>query len=219
MITLDVLKKNPIITCYMQKANEHLGVIGYTEHGERHINQVASRAAQILEELGFPERDVELGAIAAYLHDIGNVINREAHGMTGALLVAPILQETGMDPGEIATILGAIGNHDENHYQVINHISAALILADKTDVHRSRVRNQDFATFDIHDRVNYAVVDVGLKVDKEKKTITLDLKIETVICPVMEYFEIFLLRMIMCRRAAEFLNCQFSLVINGSKLL
>lgn len=219
MITLDDIKKNHLIRCYMGKANEHLGVIGFTEHGERHLNQVSLKAALILQELGFSSRDVELAAIAGYLHDIGNVINRDSHGISGALLIAPILQQMGMEPGELAGILGAIGNHDEHHYQVINHISAALILADKTDVHRSRVRNQDFATFDIHDRVNYAAVDGGLSVDREERTITLELTIDIDICPVMEYFEIFLLRMVMCRRAAEFLNCRFALIINGSKLL
>lgn len=219
MITLADIKENSIIRAYMIKADIHLGAIGFTEHGERHINQVALKAGLILRELGFPARDVEVVSIAAYLHDIGNVVNRDSHGISGALLVAPILQQMGMDPNEIAAILGAIGNHDENHYQVISEISAALILADKTDVHRSRVRNQDFATFDIHDRVNYAAVDSSLKVDKEKRTINLELTIDTSICQVMEYFEIFLLRMVMCRRAAEFLKCRFGLIINGSKLL
>jgi metal-dependent HD superfamily phosphatase/phosphodiesterase len=164
-------------------------------------------------------RECELAEIAGYVHDIGNVVSRSEHGRVGAALAAPLLFELGMDPSEVATILGAIGNHEDEVGQAVNPVAAALILADKSDVHRSRVRNPDFAKFDIHDRVNYAVIRSFLNVDAGHRTITLDLTVEVDVVPIMEYFEIFLTRMVMCRRAAEFLSARFGLVINGTTLL
>ncbi|SHJ18225.1 HD domain-containing protein [Desulfofundulus thermosubterraneus] len=219
MITLEDIKNNPIVDSFIRKGNEYLGVMGFTEHSYRHLNLVSSIARSILERLGYPEREAELAAIAGYLHDIGNVVSRNDHGISGAVLAFSILNSMGMHPDEIATVISAIANHEEQYGQPVNNVAAALIVADKSDVHRSRVRNQDFATFDIHDRVNYAVEHAFIWVDKEKRTITMDLTIDINICPVMEYFEIFLTRMTLCRRAANFLQCNFELIINGSKLL
>ncbi len=196
-----------------------MATLGYTEHGYRHVGLVAHNASKILRDLGFPEREADLGAIAGYIHDIGNCINRNNHAHTGALLAAQILTQHNMDPGELAMTIAAIGNHDESDGQPISNVSAALILADKSDVHRSRVRNKDFATFDIHDRVNYAVERSILRVEAEDHRISLDLKIDTKICPLIEYFEIFTARMLMGRRAADYLNCTFELIINTVKLL
>ncbi|QNO16710.1 HD domain-containing protein [Alkalicella caledoniensis] len=193
--------------------------MGFTEHSYRHKNLVSKIASNVLERLGYSEREVELAAIAGYLHDIGNVISRYNHGQTGAMLAYDILKDLGMDPGEIATVISAIGNHEEQYGESVNNVSAALILADKSDVHRSRVRNPDVSTFDIHDRVNYGAVHSFLKVDTEERKITLELEIDQSITTVMEYFEIFLSRMVMCRRAAEFLDASFGLVINDAKLL
>jgi metal-dependent HD superfamily phosphatase/phosphodiesterase len=170
-------------------------------------------------ELGYDERDGELAAIAGYLHDIANMVNRFNHGGAGALMAYTLLSRMGMDPEEIALVISAIGNHEEERGNAVNHVASALILADKSDVARTRVTHTDFAKFEIHDRVNYAAHDSELIVDRQEKTVTLKLTIDTDICPVMEYFEIFLARMIMCRRAAEFLNCRFGLVINGNALL
>jgi metal-dependent HD superfamily phosphatase/phosphodiesterase len=219
MLNFEEVKKNPVIDSFIRKGNEYLGAMGYTEHSYRHLNLVSSIAKNILERLGFDRREAELAAIAGYLHDIGNVISRNNHGISGATLCCPILLEMGMVPDEVATVISAIGNHEEEYGQPVNHVAAALIMADKSDVHRSRVRNQDFATFDIHDRVNYAVEHSFLWVDNQRRTITMDLTIDTEICPVMEYFEIFLSRMILCRRAAVFLNTNFQLVVNEAKLL
>lgn len=218
-ITLNVIKKDPVITAFIQKADEHLGVMGYTEHGFRHASLVSNISQNILIRLGFPERLAELASIAGYLHDIGNIVNRQDHGRTGAVIALNYLLGKDFDPLEAATMVGAIGNHEEECGEAVNHVAAALILADKSDVHRSRVRNPDLATFDIHDRVNYAAVHSFLNVNEEKRSITLELKIENSICPVMEYFEIFLVRMMMCRRAATFLGCQFKIEINGNVLL
>ncbi|MBC7324222.1 MAG: HD domain-containing protein, partial [Moorella sp. (in: Bacteria)] len=173
----------------------------------------------VLEHLGYDKRTAEMAAIAGYLHDIGNVISRQDHGQTGALLAYRILSRLGMSVDEVATIIGAIGNHEEAYGQAVNNVGAALILADKSDVHRSRVRNKDISTFDIHDRVNYAVEHSFLRVDAARKAITLELTIDLAISTPMEYFEIFLTRMMMCRRAAAFLGCQFGLVVNESRLL
>lgn len=173
----------------------------------------------MLSRLGYTEREAELAAIAGYLHDLGNVVSREQHGRNGACLVAPFLFELGMEPAEVATVIGAIGNHEEQVGKAVNAVAAALILADKSDVHRSRVRNPDLAKFDIHDRVNYAVERSFLNVDGARRTVTLDLTIDVRMVPVMEYFEIFLTRMVMCRRAAEFLSARFGLVINHATLL
>lgn len=219
MVTLQDLRNDPMIKTMIAKGNDHLGVLGFTDHGKLHVSLVADLSYDILDQLGSPQRETELAAIAGYLHDVGNVINRQGHSQSGALMVITILQRMSMDPKEISTVVGAIGNHDEGNGQPVNRVAAALILADKSHVHRSRVRNRDVATFDIHDRVNYAVNESILRVNGETRVITMELSIETEICPVMEYFEIFLSRMVMCRRAASFLGCQFELLINGAKLL
>jgi len=216
---LQDLRNDPVIKTLIAKGNDHLGVLGYTDHGKMHVSLVADLCYDILEQLGSPQRERELAAIAGYLHDIGNVINRQGHSQSGALMAMTILQRMSMDQSEIAIVAGAIGNHDEGNGQPVNRVAAALILADKSHVHRSRVRNRDISTFDIHDRVNYAVNESLLRVNGETHVITMELSIETEICPVMEYFEIFLTRMVMCRRAASFLGCQFELLINGAKLL
>ncbi|HHV79840.1 MAG TPA: HD domain-containing protein [Firmicutes bacterium] len=220
IVTLEVVKGNPLVDALINRGNSHLGAIGYTEHGARHANLVASIGRNILLRLSFPEREAELAAIAGYLHDIGNVVSRHYHAQTGGVMAAHILYEMGMPADEIATVIGAIGSHDpEGTSEPVNYVSAAVILGDKSDVHRSRVRNTDKTKFDIHDRVNYAVERSFLKVDEKGKTITLELKIDTAISPVMDYFEIFLARMIMCRKAATFLGCNFELRINDTRLL
>jgi len=217
-VLLADLKKDPLVQGYIEGGNRHLGAIGYTEHGLRHVGLVANIASNLLEKLEHPARECELAAIAGYLHDIGNAVNRVGHAHTGAVLAAGILERHGMPPEEIALIIGAIGNHDEGDGHPVNPVSAALILADKSDVHRSRVRNPDPSTFDIHDRVNYAVEHSFLRVHS-KNHIALELSIDTKICPVMDYFEIFMARMLLCRKAAEFLKARFELVINEVKLL
>lgn len=218
-VCLEDIKTKPMVTTFIEFGNKHLGAMGFTEHSFRHAGLVANISANILERLGHPQRDCQLVEIAGYLHDIGNVVSRYNHGQTGAWLAKEILEEAGMPWKEIATIMAAIGNHEEEYGQPVNNIAAALILADKSDVHRSRVRNLDVANFDIHDRVNYAAQHSFLRVEPSKKIITLELKIDSAISGVMEYFEIFLTRMVMCRRAADFLDSRFSLVINDSKLL
>lgn len=217
-ITLQQIKEDPYVQALIDAGNRHLAVLGYTEHGLRHVGLVSHIAANILQKMEQPERECELAAIAAYLHDIGNAVNRVSHAQTGAILAAGILERHGMPPYEVASVIGAIGNHDESDGNPVNNISAALILADKSDVHRSRVRNSDLATFDIHDRVNYAVKRSFLRVYPQTR-IALELTIDTEICPVMEYFEIFLARMLLCRKAAEFLHTKFELIINDVKLL
>ncbi len=219
MVSLQDIKNNPIVNTFIKKGNEHLGAMGYTDHGSLHIALVSSLSQEILLKMGFDQRTAELAGIAGYMHDIGNVINRQGHSQSGALMAMGILQKLGMDSEEIAYICAAIGNHDEGVGNPVNALAAALILADKSHVHRNRVRNSDVATFDIHDRVNYAVQHSILNIDTEDKVITMELGIDTEICPVMEYFEIFLDRMILCRRAAGFLGCEFELMINGAKLL
>jgi hypothetical protein len=218
-VTVDVVRQDPEVAAYVERANESLGVLGYTEHGVRHASLTSRIAYNILRRLGYPERECELAAIAAYLHDIGNLVSRLNHEHTGAVLAGAILQRLGMDPAERAVVMSAIGNHEESHGQPVSAVGAAVILADKSDVHRSRVRNPDPATFDIHDRVNYAVEHSFLRVDERAKEITLELTINTDKAPVMEYFEIFLSRMVMCRRAAEHLGCAFKLQINGVRFL
>jgi hypothetical protein len=217
--TLEDIKRDPEVQAFITKANEYTGVIGYTEHGARHANLTSSIAGNVLRRLGHDERAAQLGAIAAYLHDIGNLVSRANHEHTGAVLADRILARLGMVADERAVVMGAIGNHEESHGEPVSAIGAAVILADKSDVHRSRVRNPDPAAFDIHDRVNYAVEHSFLRVEEKSKTITLELTIDTAISQVMEYFEIFLGRMLMCRRAATFLGCDFKLQINGTKLL
>ena len=218
-VTFEYIRKNPDIRTYIQRADEALKSIGYTEHSFPHVEKAAATAARILTELGYPEREIELARIAGFLHDIGNVINRVDHAQSGAVMAFRLLDRLEMPVDEICSVISAIGNHDEATAQPIDAISAALILADKTDVRRSRVRNTDFLTFDIHDRVNYAVTDQKLKLDTEKKVISLNLQIDTAICSMYEYFEIFLERMLMCRGAADLLGMTFKLTANGAKVL
>ena len=218
-ITIETLRKDEEIGVYLKCSTEYLGTLGFTEHGKRHVSIVARRARNVLKDLDFSERDCELAEIAGYLHDIANMINRFNHGGMGAVMSYNILSRLKMPPEEIALVISAIGNHEEERGNAVNHVASALILADKSDVHRTRVTNTDFATFEIHDRVNFAAESADLEVNKKDKTIKLLLSIDTKICPVMEYFEIFLARMMMCRRAANFLDCRFGLVINGNELL
>lgn len=219
MLMLKDVRSSHLINTFIQKGNEHLGVIGFTDHGFLHVSLVAALSRDIMIKLGYDERMAELAGIAGYMHDIGNVINRIGHSQSGALMAMEILRRMGMPPEEVAIISAAIGNHDEGSGHPVNEVAAALILADKSHVHRNRVRNTDVATFDIHDRVNYAVERSNLIIDENKKLITMELQIDTSICPVMEYFEIFMTRMLLCRRAAGFLGCEFELVINGVQLL
>lgn len=216
---LDV-KNNEEIKTYIRKADESMKAIGYTEHSFAHVMKAAQQAADILEKLGYPERTVELARIAGYMHDIGNVINRHDHAQSGAIMTFRILDKLGMGAEELSTVVCAIGNHDEGTGAPINEVAAALILADKCDVRRSRVRQSDHPPMgDIHDRVNYAVVSSGIELDVESAVITLRLTIDTGLCAVMDYFEIFLTRMMLCRRAAEYLGLKFRLVINDATLL
>jgi len=217
-VTYQDLKNNETISTYIKKADESLIALGYTEHSFAHVTKVADLASRILRALGYSEREVELAKMAGYLHDIGNVINRVEHAQSGAVMAFRILDNMGADPEDIATIVTAIGNHDESTAYPVNAVAAALILADKTDVRYTRVRNQDFASFDIHDRVNYSVKESNVNVEPGV-AITLTLKIDTKMCAVMDYFEIFLNRMILCRKAAEKLGLQFRLVINGQRLI
>lgn len=219
MFTLDSIKEDHVIKAFIVKGNEHLGAIGYTDHGLVHTGLVANLSRKILLDLGYDLRLAELAGISGYMHDLGNVINRVGHSQSGAMMAFAILRRMGMEPEEISIVVSAIGNHDEGSGHPINAVSAALILADKSHVHRNRVRNTELATYDIHDRVNYAVQHSLLKIDGNQRFITMDLKIDTEICPVMEYFEIFLSRMLLCTRAANFLNCKFALIINDTQLL
>ncbi len=217
-ITFEEIKKNEAINTYIQKADESLIALGFTEHSFTHVTRVAELASKILLTLGYSERDAELARIAGYLHDIGNVVNRTDHAQSGAVMAFRILDKMGADPEDIATIITAIGNHDESTAYPVNPIAAALILADKTDVRSSRVRNQDIANFDIHDRVNYSVKKSQVEIVKDSH-IQLSLKIDTNICAVMDYFEIFLNRMVLCRKAAEKLGIEFWLIINSQRLI
>ena len=219
MITLNDVRNNPAVKEYISRADQSLNALGYTEHSFAHVGRVVASAEYILKTLGYSQHDIEVASIAAYLHDIGNLVNRADHSQTGAIMAFRILDNMGMDPSDISTIITAIGNHDEGTGVAVNPTAAALIIADKTDVRRSRVRNHDVATFDIHDRVNYSVVASELSINEEKDVITLALTIETKYSSVMEYFEIFLERMIMCRKAAAFLGLRFSLSVNGQILL
>ncbi|MBN1621186.1 MAG: HD domain-containing protein [Endomicrobiales bacterium] len=218
-ITLEAVKKNHTVNNFIEAANSYLGAVGYTEHGFRHVSLVASVAQNVLNHLGYEHPMPELAGIAGYLHDIGNVVNRQDHGQSAALISMKILKQMGADPNEIAMVISAIGNHEEEIGDPVNPVAAALILADKSDVHKARVRNPSMIAVDIHDRVNFAVERSFLKIDGNKKIITLELNVDQNISKVMEYFEIFMSRMIMCRRAAEFLKCKFELIINGKKLL
>lgn len=218
-ITFEEVKKNPAIRAYIKKADESLIALGYTEHSFAHVTRAAQTARHILLATGHTERLAELAAIAAFLHDIGNVVNRVAHERTGALLAFSLLKDMGADPDDIATVITAIGNHDESTASPVNDVAAALIIADKTDVRRSRVRNKETIALDIHDRVNYAVEKSGLTVNAGSREILLRLTIDTQISAISDYFEIFLSRMLLCRRAAEKLGMAFGLVINDQRLM
>lgn len=217
-ISLKDVKENPAVQTYIKKADESLNALGYTEHSFAHVTKVAELARKILITQGYSEREAELAEIAGYLHDIGNIINRVDHAQSGAVMAFRILDNMGTDPEDIATIITAIGNHDESTAFPVNPVAAALILADKTDVRYTRVRNQDFATYDIHDRVNYSVKESNLEIVKDSH-IELILTIDTQMCAVMDYFEIFLGRMLLCRKAADKLGLQFRLTINGQRLI
>lgn len=219
MVTFDMIRSNEEIRTYIAKGNQNLGVLGFTEHAFGHAMKAADTAAKILTALGYGERDVELAKMAGFMHDLGNCINRTDHAHTGALMAMNILRDMGMNPKEIAVIIAAIGNHDEKTGTAVDAVSAALILADKTDVRRSRVRGRDKTGFDIHDRVNYAAISSELDIDREEKVITLSIELDDTMCSVLDYFEIFLSRMVMCRRAAEMLGCTFKMHANGAKVL
>lgn len=219
MVTLEDVKKNPEIQQLILGSQEELNALGYTEHSFRHIGIVSKRAGDVLEELGYDERRVELARIAGYLHDIGNCVNRVDHAHSGAILAYQILKDMGMDAKERAEIMTAIGNHDEKTGTAVSDISAALILADKSDVHRDRVINTNMSTFDKHDKVNYAVTNSNFIISKENRKVILDLTIDTNISPVLDYFEIFMERTMMSKHAAKFLNIWFELIINDTKLL
>lgn len=218
-MTYQEIKQNEEVLAFLEKGNADLGVLGYTDHSTAHCAMVAERAAYILETLGYSEHEIELAKIAGFMHDIGNAINRKNHAEYGALLANDILQKTDMPLKDRVTVMSAIGNHDESTGGAKDVISAALIIADKTDVRRNRVRTKEPENFDIHDRVNYAVTDAKLLIDMEKKAITLDLQIDERICTMYEYFDIFLGRMRMSRGAAAMLGMKFRLTANGSKIL
>ncbi|MEA5011369.1 MAG: HD domain-containing protein [Angelakisella sp.] len=219
MITYQQVKDNQDIKVYIEKADEALTALGFTEHSFAHMTKVAFNARDILLTLGYPEREAELAQIAGYLHDIGNVVNRIDHAQSGAVMAFRILDNMGADAEDIAVIVSAIGNHDESTAFPVNAVAAALILADKSDVRRSRVRNKDIASFDIHDRVNYAVKSSSAAISEDKTAFVLTIDIDTEISAVMDYFEIFLHRMLLCRRAAEKLNLKFTLVVNNQIVL
>ena len=219
MVSFEDIKHDPAISTYIKKADDSLACLGFTEHGFAHVGTVAKTAEYILRSVHASAHDIELAKIAAHLHDIGNLVNRSEHSQSGAVMAFRILLAKGMNAEDVATIVCAIGNHDEGTGVPVDHIAAALILADKSDVRRSRVRNQDIATFDIHDRVNYSVTDYSLTVDRDTKDITLRLEIDPEISSIMDYFEIFLERMLLCRKAAEKLGLRFRLKINGQSLI
>ena len=218
-MTYQEIKENEEINTYIRQADSTLSALGYTEHSFAHVTLVAEKAGYILSSLGYPLRTVELAKIAAYLHDIGNLVNRVAHSQSGAIMAFRILDHLGFPPDEIGKIVAAIGNHDEGTGVPVSPLAAALILADKSDVRRNRVRNQDESTFDIHDRVNYSVRKAELKINGAHTIIKLKLTVDTRYGSVMDYFEIFLQRMILCRKAAEKLGLQFKLIINEQQLI
>lgn len=219
MITFEQIQKNEDIRTYIQRADESLSALGYTEHSFAHVTKVAETAKYILETLGYSEHEVELARIAGFMHDIGNVVNRVDHSQSGAVMAFRILDKLGMPAADIATVVAAIGNHDEGHGVPVNAIAAALILADKSDVRRSRVRNREQKSFDIHDRVNYSVEKSLLKINEAHTLIKLKLTVDTHYSSVMDYFEIFLERMMLCRKAAETLGLRFQLMINEQSLM
>ena len=218
-VTYEDVRNSEEIRTYIKQADESLKAIGYTEHSFAPCTKVAKVAGDLLEKLGYDAHEVELARIAGFMHDIGNVVNRIDHAQSGAMMAFRILDKMGMPPEDVATVITAIGNHDEQTAAAVNAVAAALIIADKTDVRRSRVRNRSTINFDIHDRVNYAAEKSDVILEPDSKTITLDLKINTEICAVMDYFEIFTGRMLLCRKAAEFLGLQFKLDINDVYLL
>lgn len=217
-ITYEQIKENPEIKTFIQSGNEVLGILGYTDHSRVHAVKVAETAGKILKELGYSGKEIELAKIAGYMHDIGNSVNRHDHAHTGAIMAFQILRELGMDDKDTAVIVSAIGNHDEKTGTAVTPVSAAVILADKTDVRRNRVRNKDLANFDSHDRVNYAAIESRVTINKEKGTVHLDINLDENISSILDYFEIFLQRMLMCRRACELLNAKFKLTANGNKM-
>ena len=219
MITLEDVIKDEEVEAFVKASQKQLNALGYTEHSYRHIGIVSKRTGEILQKLGYDEKTVELGKIAGYLHDIGNCVNRTDHAHSGAILAYNILKEIGMPADDRTEIVMAIGNHDEGTGTAVSDISAALILADKSDVHRDRVTNTNMSTFDIHDRVNYAVTDANLEIDAESRKVILNLTIDTQICPVLDYFQIFMDRTMMSKYAAKYLHIWFELVIHGTKLL
>lgn len=219
MVTYKQIKDNPTVKTFISRADESLLALGYTEHSFAHVGMVSHNAAYLLEALGYSEHEVELVRIAGYLHDIGNLVNRVDHSQSGALMAFRILEELGMDAEDIAIIVTAIGNHDEGTGVPVNAVAAALIIADKSDVRRSRVRNRAPETFDIHDRVNFSVTESRLSIDETKTILTLSLDIDTQYCSIMDFFEIFLVRMKLCTRAARRLGLLFELLINGQRLL
>lgn len=219
MITFEQIRNNEDIKIYIRKADESLKALGYTEHSFAHVGKVSETAAYILETLGYDEKNIVLAKVAGYLHDIGNLVNRIEHSQSGALMAFRLLDKLGMDADDIATVVTAIGNHDEGTGVAVNPVAAALIIADKCDVRRTRVRNSDISAFDIHDRVNYSVVRSELKISEDRKAIILELEVDTSISAVVDYFSIFIGRMQMSRQAAQTLGLTFGLVINGQKLL
>ena len=219
MLTYETIRNDEAIRTYITRADESLAALGFTEHSFAHVCHVADMAGYILTTMGYDERSVELAKIAGYLHDIGNLVNRSEHSQSGAVMAWTLLQNMGCDPAELATIVTAIGNHDEGTGVPVNPVAAALILADKADVRRSRVRNQEISTFDIHDRVNYSVKKSELKINSDRTLVKLKLIIDTRYGSVMDYFEIFLGRMVLCRKAAERLGLQFKLIINEQQLI
>ena len=218
-VTYKYIKQNPDIMTYIKRADKALEAIGYTEHSFAHVERVAQTASMILTELDYPERQVELVKIAGIMHDIGNVINRVDHAQSGAVMAFRLLDNLSMPAEEICSIVSAIGNHDESTAVPIDEISAALIIGDKTDVRRTRVRNQDLLTFDIHDRVNYAVEKSNVRFNDNKTSIILELTVDTNISSVKEYFEIFLQRMILCKKASQYFGKRFEMIINGTPVL
>ena len=218
-IDYEAVRQSEEIRTYITQADQSLQALGYTEHSFAHVTRCAEVAADILGRLGYNAHQQELARIAGFMHDIGNVVNRHDHAQTGAVMAFRILDKMGMEPSDVAAVITAIGHHDDSTAFPVNPVAAALILADKTDVRRSRVRNKEHQNFDIHDRVNYAAERSDLALDQEGSTITLTLTINTQFCAVMDYFEIFLERMLLCRRAAEYLGLQFKLLINGLALL
>ena len=219
MVTYEALRRDAAVNTYITRADESLSALGFTEHSFPHVCRVAEVAGQVLNALGYDSHQIELAKIAAYLHDIGNLVNRVDHSQSGAVMAFRILDHMDMDPADVATVVTAIGNHDEGTGVPVNATAAALILADKSDVRRNRVRNREIATFDIHDRVNYSVEHSALRVLPEEKVALLELTVDTKFSSVMDFFEIFMNRMLLCRRAAERLDLRFQLTINGQQLI